>query len=130
MNSALDFFDSHVSFIEIWEGTATVFFSHACIHKSKGSPGRDPGKVWSQEAKLVLNDVTVFGALPALPNTICGGFLEVGGIKHERLPLPFTRKVSAFLSLEFIDDSIVAIAGHKPHLELLGRPTFLEEFDQ
>lgn len=130
MNSALDFFDSHVSFIEIWEGNATIFFSHACIHKSKGCPSYDPGNVWSQEAKLVLYDVTVFGSLPPLPNTISGGFLEVGGIKLERLSLPFTRKVAAFLSLEFIDDSIVAIAGHKPHIELLGRPTFLEEFNR
>jgi len=130
MNSALDFYDSHVSFIEIWEGNATVFFSHAYIHKSKGRPGKDSGMAWSQEAKLVLYDVTVFGAFPPLPNTISEGFLEVGGIKHECLPLPFARKVSAFLSLEFIDDSIVAIAGHKPHIELLGRPTFLEEFDQ
>jgi hypothetical protein len=29
--------------------------------------------------------------LPMLPNTISEGFLEVGGIRHEVIPLPFAR---------------------------------------
>lgn len=130
MNRALELSDAHVSFVKLWDGNATIFFSHAYIHKSKGRPGRDAGKVLSQEAELVMYDVTVFGSLPSLPNTVSEGFLEVGGIRHECLPLPFARKVAAVLSLAFVDGSVVAIAGRKPHLELIGRPTFLEEFDQ
>lgn len=127
MNSALELFDSHVGFINSWDGNATIFFSHAYIHKSKGRPGREAGHGFSQEAQLVLLDVTVSGSLPPLPRIIAEGFLEVGGIKHELIPLPFSRKVAAFLSLEFTDGSIVTIAGQKPNLELLGRPTYLEE---
>lgn len=130
MNSALELADSHVSFINLWEGNATIFLAHARIHRSKGRPGTAAGTVWSQEAELVLYDVTVFGSLPPLPNTISAGFLEVGGIKHELIPLPFKRKVAAILSLEFIDGAITALAGHKPRLELLGRATFLEESDR
>ena len=130
MNSALELSDSHVSFINLWEGNATIFFSHALIHKSKGRPGRAAGTSLSQEAELVLYEVTVFGSLPSLPNTILTGFLEVGGIRHEFLPLPFKRKVASVLSLEFVDGSIVAIAGRNSHIELLGRSTLLEEFDQ
>ena len=127
MNSALELTDSHVSFINLWDDNATIFFSHAYIHKSKRPPGLDAGSGWSQEAQLVLLDITVFGSLPTLPNTITEGFLEVGGIKHELIPLPFQRKCAAILNLEFVDGSVVAIAGHKPNLELLGRPTCLGE---
>jgi hypothetical protein len=129
MHSALSLADSHVSFINLWDGNATIFFSHAYIHKAKGRPGKEAGSSWSQEAELVLFDVTVFGSLPSLPNTITDGFLEVGGIKHELIPLPFERKVAAILSLEFVDGSVVSIAGRKPNIELLGRPTYLEEYD-
>ncbi|HEX9776927.1 MAG TPA: hypothetical protein VGA63_02180 [Geopsychrobacteraceae bacterium] len=127
MKSALELADSHVSFIDLGDGNATLFFSHAYIHKAKRRPGREAGSVFSQEAELVLFDATLFGALPPLPNSVAEGFLEVGGIKHELLPLPFSRKVAALLSLEFVDGSVVAIAGRRPHLELLGRPTCLEE---
>jgi hypothetical protein len=129
MNSALALPDSHVSFINLWDGNATIFFSHAYIHKAKGRPGKAAGSGWSQEAELVLFDVTVFGSLPPLPNTIAEGFLEVGGIKHELIPLPFERKVAAILSLEFVDGSVVVIAGRTPNIELLGQPTYLEESD-
>lgn len=130
MNSALELAGSHVSFINLWESNATIFFSHAYIHSSRGRPGRDAGAGLSQEAELILIDVMVFGSLPPLPNNISAGFLEVGGIKHELIPLPFKRKVAAILSLEFVDGSVVVIAGKKPRIELLGRPTVLEEFDQ
>ena len=102
MNSTLELADSHVSFINFWDGNATIFFSHAYIHKAKGRPGHEVGSSWSQEAELVLFDVTVFGSLPSLPNSILEGFLEVGGIKHELIPLPFKRKAAAILSLEFV----------------------------
>lgn len=128
MHSALELSDSHVSFIDFWDGNATIFFSHAYIHKSRGRPGREAGSGFSQQAELVMFDVTVFGSLPSLPNNISEGSLEVGGIKHELIPLPFKRKVAAVLSLEFVDGSVVAIAGRKPNLELLGRPTYLEDY--
>ncbi len=127
MNRALELPESHVSFINLWDGNATILFSHAYIHKARGRPGKEAGSGWSQEAELLLFDVTVFGSLPPLPNTIAKGFLEVSGIKHELIPLPFQRKVAAILSLEFVDGSVVTIAGHKPGIELLGRPTYLEE---
>lgn len=130
MQRTLQLFESHISFVDFWEGNATIFFSHAYIHKSKGRSGRDEGEVLSQAAELVLYDITVFGSLPTLPNTVSEGYLEVGGVKHDSLPLPFKRKKSGILSLTFVDGSTVAIAGQKPHLELIGRPTFLDKLDQ
>ena len=110
------------------DGVATIYFSHAYVHKSKGTPGRDRGTGWSQEARLVLSAAQTPGPLPLLPNTISEGFLEVGGIRHEVIPLPFKRKVDAKLHLAFIDGVEIELIRTRPFVELLGTPINVEDF--
>ena len=128
MSSSLELHESRVSQIELLDGTATIYFSHAYIHKSKGKAGRDPGTGWSQEAGLVLLEANASGPLPALPNAISEGFLEVGGIRHELIPLPFKRKVGARLNLLFVDGAQIEIIGKRPAIELFGKAIYLEDF--
>lgn len=127
MSNGLELHDSRVSRIEWMDDVAKICFSHACIHKSKGSPGRDPSTAWSQEAELIMWHAAASGPLPALPNTISEGFLEVGGIRPELIPLPFRRKVGARLYLQFADGAEIEIIGKRPQIELLGTPIFLED---
>lgn len=129
MSSGLELYDSRIGQIEILDGMAAIYFSHAYIHKSKGKPGRDGGTGWSQEARLVLSGVEDQPFLQvSLPNTIAEGFLEVGGIRHEIIPLPFKRKVGARLHLSFVDGGVLTLVGSGPFIELLGPPIFLEDF--
>lgn len=128
MSNGLELHDSRIQSIEVADGIATIRFSHAYIHKSKGMPGRDPGTGWSQEALLVMLEAGTSAPLPPLPNTISEGYIEVGGIRHELIPLPFKRKVGASLCLTFVDGSQVEITGMRPVLELLGAPIYLEDF--
>src|SRR6476659_3507912 len=93
MRSGLELHDSRVSHIEWVGGDAVIHFSHAYIHKSKGSPGKDTGPGWSQEAQLIMQGASSLAPSPRLPNTISEGYLEVGGIKHQLIPRPFKRKV-------------------------------------
>lgn len=127
MRGGLELHDSRVSEIELSDGVAVIYFSHAYIHRSKGTPGRDPGTGWSQEARLVLSGVQTLPPLQMLPNTIAEGFLEVGGIKHEVIPLPFTRKVGARLRLVFNDGTELELAGTKPCVDLVGTAVYLED---
>jgi len=128
MSSALELYDSRVSQITFVNGSAVIHFSHAYIHKSKRMPGRKPGTGWSQEAELIMEDAALADPLPPLPNTIAEGFLEVGGVKHELIPIPFKRKVAARLHLTFADGAKIEITGQKPFLELLGKAIYLEDF--
>jgi len=128
MASALELYDSRVSRIEERDGIVSVHFSHAYIHKSSGAPGKSAGTGWSQEAVLTLFDVASLPELPPLPNTISEGFLEVGGIRHELIPLPFKRKVAARLVLVFVDGTQIEIDGNMPVIELKGNAIFLEDF--
>jgi len=75
-----------------------------------------------------MDDATLLGKLPALPNTIAEGHIEVGGVKHALIPLPFKRKVAATLRLMFEDGAEIEIVGLRPALELLGQPIRLEDF--
>ena len=128
MASALELYDSRVSRIDEANGIVSVHFSHAYIHKSSGAPGKSAGTGWSQEAVLTLFDVGALPELPPLPNTIAEGFLEVGGIRHELIPLPFKRKVGARLVLVFVDGAQIEIVGDMPVIELKGSAIFLEDF--
>jgi hypothetical protein len=126
--SALELYDSRVSRIDEANGIVSVHFSHAYIHKSSGAPGKSAGTGWSQEAVLTLFEVGALPELPPLPNTIAEGFLEVGGIRHELIPLPFKRKVGARLVLVFVDGAQIEIVGDMPVIELKGSAIFLEDF--
>lgn len=128
MKSALELADSRLSRIDVSDGVATIHFSHAYIHKSAGTPGKDRGTGWSREAQLILSGVTEFKSMPRTPNTISDGYLEVGGIKHQMIPLPFKRKVDASLRLTFVDGTEFEITGKRPYIELLGSQIYLEDF--
>ena len=123
----MELHDSRVNQIDLSDGFAAIYFSHAYIHKSTGTPGRDRGTGWSQEARLVLAEAMASGPLPVLPNTIAEGFLEVGGIRHELIPLPFRRKVGARLNLVFVDGFQMELTGKRPYIELLGAAIYLED---
>lgn len=129
MSSGLELHASRVSQIDLVDGVTAIYFSHAYIHKSKGTPGRDSGSGWSQEARLVLSETKYQQPLPLLwPNTIAEGFLEVGGIKHEIIPLPFKRKVGVNLYFSFIDGTELKLSGIRPFIELSGKPIYLEDY--
>jgi hypothetical protein len=127
VRSGLELHDSRIDGIEIGDSEAPLHFSHAYIHRSKGTPGRDSGSGWSQEALLVISAVVITGQLPALPNTISDGCLEVGGVKHTLLPLPFKRKAAVSLSLVFADGSSLDLSGRGAAVELLGQAIYLED---
>ncbi len=128
MSSGLELYESRVSRLDLADGTARLHFSHAYIYKAKGTPGRDPGTGWSQEAELVMEEAVIDAPLPPLPNMIAGGFLELEGERHEVIPLPLAAEGSGRLHLVFDDGSVLDIAGNRPAIHLLGKAIALEDF--
>ena len=119
--------NSRVSQVTLDADRVYVYFSVVYVHKSKGRPGRDAGSVWTQEAELTMDSAILSTPSPVLPNAIAEGFLEVGGVKHELLPLPFKRRSEAKLCVRFTDGTEFEIAGCRPLLEMLGTPTLIDE---
>jgi len=126
MHSALELFDSRVDRLESAADAVRVHFSHGYVHRSAGRPGSDPGTGWSQELAIVLHDAQVGVERGTLPASIADGYLEVGGVRHDLLPLPFKRRGAATLHLVFGDGSSLTVRGRAPVVETLGQPIFLE----
>jgi len=127
VRSGLELYESRIDGVKVIDDETHVHFSHAYIHKSKGTPGRDSASGWSQEAVLIIGGAVSIGQLPPLPNTITDGYLEVGGIKHTLLPLPFTRKADVNLSLVFADATSLELSGRGAAVTLLGKAIYLED---
>jgi hypothetical protein len=127
MSSGLALYEARIDYVELVDGVANVHFSHACIHKSPGKPGRGPETSWSQAARLILLEARAASPLPSLPNHVVDGFLEVGGLRQEQLPLPYKRKVAARLWLRLADGAELEIEGQRPVVELEGQPIRLED---
>jgi hypothetical protein len=119
VRNGLELYNSRVSRIIVADDRAVVYFSVAYVHK-----GADA--LFVQEAQLIMEDAVVSTPMPTLPNTIAEGFLEVGGIRHELIPLPFERRVEAVLCVTFADGVELEVAGCRPTLELLGSPLRIE----
>jgi hypothetical protein len=128
LKTALELRDARVDHFAAVDGDAVIRFPFAYIRKSSGTPGRDPGTGWSQEVQPTLAGVSYLGALPPLPNTILEGHLEVGGIRHAFLPLPFRRRGRAAPALEFIDGTRFDVSGEHTFIERIGLATSLEDY--
>jgi hypothetical protein len=129
MGSALDLYESRVSRLERAGDGVAVHFSHAYIHRTRGTPGRDPGTGWSQPAIIWLHRATAAGDLGALPANLQGGYLESGGARFELIPLPFQRRGPATLHLNLDGVRAVTVVGERPSVALTGEPIFLEDQD-
>ncbi|HKJ21663.1 MAG TPA: hypothetical protein VKA13_01125 [Gammaproteobacteria bacterium] len=106
MSTALELAGARLDCTEVTDEAALLHFPHVYVHKSRGKSrgrsGRGHGSGWSQEALFTLRDPVSARDLPSLPGTVADGWAEVGGIRHEMIPLSFKRKVPGrlFLALD------------------------------
>lgn len=128
MANMLELYDARVSRVHLVGATAEIHFSFALIHNTVGTPGRDTGKNWTQEAILLLEDAEIIGEMPPLPNTVIDGYLQDNTTRHELIPLPYAREDAASLHLVFTDDSILDIRGINPQIKLVGSKVFLDDY--
>ncbi len=126
MRTALELFEARVSQIDIEDDTIRITLSHALVHRFVGAPEEDAGSTWSQAVEIVLHGAEIRGEYPPLPNTVTGGYLDYGGSHHEFVPLPFKRRGTAGIFLEFADGSALHATGFAPSVGLLSAPVQLD----
>lgn len=128
MSKVLELYDSRVSNISWQDDAAIVHFSVGYIYDAKGVPGASPASEWSQEVNIVLEEAKVLGSMPSLPNAAIGGYLQLGKVHHDMIPVPLHSKHHARLYLQFSDYSELEMVGEAIHVELLGEAILLEGF--
>src|SRR5215469_15090319 len=117
MNSVIEIHDSRVAEISQCDGTVTVHFRPAYLHKSEGRPAVDSGTGWVQEARLVFSKASVIGNFPEWPCDIMDGEIILGGERHCNL-IPVPLDVAKVTELRLICDSVhtVTVSGWEVRL--------------
>jgi len=129
MNTIIEIHDSRVAKISKRDGTVTVHFLPAFLHKSEGRPGFDSGTCWVQEARLIFSEAFISGDFPDLPCDVMKGEIVIGAELHDNL-IPVPLDVEQHTKLRLIFDSIhtAMVSGEGVRLELAGESKYVEEF--
>lgn len=120
MGRILELFDSRVSHLRFQDKNAELHFSYTCIYLEHKAD-----VAWSQEVIVLLEHALLEAPLPALPNTVVGGYLELDGERYESIPLPLPQKQRGRLYLQFVNESVLALRGEHPEIRLIGEKIFL-----
>ncbi len=129
MNCALEFHDCRVTSITSANGTISLNFSAAYLHKSEGVPGVDDGSGWVQEGKLEFVNATELGAVDIGEGWMVGGTLAVqSGEPMSMLPVPFDAAGGVTATFTFNNGVDVHLTAEAAHLSLTGHAEFVEEF--
>ena len=125
-NRAIEFHDSTFDDVRKDGTDLTLRFSAAYIHQSSGKPGVDAGSGWVQEAVLHVRGGSVNGEIRELPCDLWDGDLLLGGQSFDMIPIPLDYDGQVEITLEH--DGTMRVTGTRVRLELIGTPTYVEEF--
>jgi len=129
MDAIIELHDSRVADIVTRDGTVTVHFATAYLHKSEGRPGCDAGTGWTQPARLVFEDGSLSGSFP-LPCDVADGELILDGERYDNhIPVPLASGAFAELRLVFTSIDTAIVRGRGVRLELVDEPEYVEEFE-
>lgn len=122
MGRVWELFDSRVSNLRFQDEKAELHFSYTFIYLE-----HKPDVVWSQEVIMLMEHAQLELPLPALPNTVVEGYLELDGKYYESIPLPLPQKQNGQLYLQFADGSVLVLHGEHPEIRLAGEKVFLSD---
>jgi hypothetical protein len=129
LNCALEFHDCRVTSITSGDGTISLNFSAAYLHKSDGVPGVDDGSGWVQQGKLEFVNARELGAVDIGEGWMVGGTLAVQSRQPmSMLPVPFDASAGVSATFSFNNGVDVHLTAEATHLTLTGDAEFVEEF--
>ena len=133
MNQIIELHDSVIENVIHEAGDLVLYFSHAVIHESIGTPGVDPGVCLSQQATLrIKNGISSPDSLRC-PVNITDGELQLGyQVLSNVIPIHLDHDGPVRLSLMVYDDDSVftqlRISGTGALLTTDGLATYLDDF--
>ena len=128
-SAALEFHDSELAALEIGDESVTLRFAPAYVHRSQGTPGVDRGTGWSQDATVSLKKARLTGILRLGLPSLADGEAALGDQRCAGLlPAPLSYVGPVTMLLVFLDDSRLLITAEELHSNLVGEPTYVEDF--
>jgi hypothetical protein len=125
----IELHDSDVESVRIENRVEATILMHLIIHKSEGIAGRDPGTEWMQHAELKIKNISALSTPPDEKKWIIDGVLVLGEKTFPNLlPIELDHSGYFYLSLIFDDGASFSISGNGLSLNLIGDPSFLQEY--
>ena len=126
-NRAIEFHDSTFDGVEREGADLALRFSAAYIHQSEGKPGVDAGSGWVQEVRLHISDAALSGVILDLPCDLWDGSISLDNKRFDNcVPIPLDYRGRVEVNLEH--DGKLTVIGARLRVELLGQPTYVEDF--
>jgi hypothetical protein len=109
--------------------TSLVLDLRACVLRSHGSPGTDPGSVWLQSAAVILANGQMDATSPALPCSIEYGEIATTEDTYETMiRCPFISNAGACLDLALSSGDWLRFEADQLTITFTGEPEFLGDF--
>jgi hypothetical protein len=127
-NRAIEFHDSTLERITNDGECIVIRLAPAYVYHSEGTPGRDPGEGWVQDAQLYVRAGTLSGDLSGMPCDLWGGDLYLNDEAFDLLPVPFDRQGAIVLDLECMSaGERIHIEGTALRVEMSGEAEYVEQ---
>lgn len=128
-NAAIQMYDAELIAIGS-EGSSLVLDLRACVHRSHGIPGTDPGAILRQPAAIILPKGQLLGPRPDLPCTIDAGEISAGDHDFDGLiPCPFSCEDATRVNLTSSSGQTLRIDADQMTILFTGDPDFIGDFD-
>ncbi len=128
-NAAIELHDSELTAL-CRETSALVLDLRACVHRSHGTPGTDPGTVWIQPASIILPNGRLLGPKPELPCTIIDGDMTTSHRTYDNMiPCPLASQYETTVNLTLSSGQRTQIEADQLTIAFTGDPEFIEDFD-
>jgi hypothetical protein len=121
LSSAIEVHDSVLNSVER-TGTGLQLFIEAYIHKSKGTPGVDPGTGWTQDVLLIIEDGSFDGTIENPPWDLADGTLQINDqVLDNMIPIPLDQRGQReFTLIDQRSGNRIVARGTRISLKLLG----------
>lgn len=127
-NSALEFHDSQVAYVESRGEDLIIHLAAGYVHRSDGHPGVDVGAGYLAPISIRFANAKFVGDLGLSIGLLWDGWICLGEVKMTLLPLPYqgVGKVSA--TLQFANGTGLEVTASAVECALPGDAKFVESY--
>ena len=130
MNSALEFHDSEVSSVRMSDGSVTVVFKSAYVHRSSGRPGVDAGSGFVEPGELLFLEAQWSERGGACIGRVSEGMVTAEGKEFANVvPLPLSMAGRVTAKISFASGAVLEVTGSSVSYIPTGIAEFVETYE-
>lgn len=127
-NSALEFHDSQVAYVESRGEDLIIHLAAGYVHRSDGRPGVDAGAGYLAPISIRFANAKFVGDLGLCIGLLWEGWICLGEVKMTSLPLPYQGVGTISATLQFANGTGLEVTSSAIECALSGDEKFVESY--